>query len=32
MKHGHEIDPSKNLLHGIITMMLICFVLWYLKI
>jgi len=32
MKRGHEIDPSKNLLHGIITLMLICFVLWFLKI
>lgn len=32
MKRGHEIDPSKSLLNGIITVMLICLVLWYLKI
>jgi hypothetical protein len=32
MKHGHEIDPSKNLLNGIITLMLICLVLWFFKI
>jgi hypothetical protein len=32
MKHGHEIDPSKSLLHGIVTLMFICVVLWFLKI